>query len=74
MPLHDVLGHWPALKIEGRDHSLMAHGQIPKGVYTQILHFDFGAGVRILNEEGGLLALIVRDEEKGIKIARVFSS
>jgi len=74
VPLHDVLGQWPALKINGRDHSLMAHGQIPKGVFTQILHFDFGAGVRILNEDGGLLALIVRDAEKGIKIARVFSS
>ncbi len=74
VPLSDVLGHWPALKITGRDHSLMVHGQIPRGVYTQIIHFAFESGVRILNEDGGLLALIVRDEQKGIKIARVFSS
>jgi tRNA pseudouridine55 synthase len=72
VPLEDVLGHWPALKITGRDQSLMVHGQISKGVFSQVLHFDFKSGVRVLKEDGGLLALIVRDQAVGIKLARVF--
>jgi tRNA pseudouridine55 synthase len=72
VPLEDVLGHWPALRIAGRDQSLMVHGQISKGVFSQILHFDFKSGVRVLKEDGGLLALIVRDQAMGIKLARVF--
>jgi tRNA pseudouridine55 synthase len=72
VPLEDVLGHWPALKVTGRDQSLMVHGQISKGIFSQILHFDFKSGVRVLKEDGGLLALIVKDQSVGIKLARVF--
>jgi tRNA pseudouridine55 synthase len=68
-----VFGEWPALKVMGAEQSLVSNGQIPKGVFSQIIHCKFESGIRVLNETGGLLALVVRDEQKGIKLARVFN-
>ena len=74
VPLPLVMGAWPALKVLGRDLHLVRNGQIPNGIFTQLLHFNWRQGVRLLTEEGDLLALVIRDQEKGLKLARVFNS
>ncbi len=74
IPLVDVLGGWPALRVTGRDQGLVINGQIPKGVYSQILNAKLrDKGVRLLDENGLLLALAVSDPSKGVKLARVFN-
>lgn len=72
-PLGKVLTHWPSLKAVGRDRALLKNGQIPKGIYAQIMRFPVEDGVQILDESGDLLALLVKDAAKGIKIGRIFA-
>lgn len=72
VPMAAVLEPWPALKVMGRDFELVKNGQIPRGIGGQLAHFRFGEGVRLLNEKGGLLALVVQDQHKGFRLARVF--
>ncbi len=73
IPMAEVLGGWPALKVLGRDEVLVRNGQIPKGIYSQILHSDVrDKGVRLLSENGAMLALVTPDETRGLKLARVF--
>jgi tRNA pseudouridine55 synthase len=72
VPMKDVLKGWPSVKLHGRDPLLVSNGQIPHGILAQLRVSDFGGGVRLLNETGGLLALMVKDQEKGVRLARVF--
>jgi tRNA U55 pseudouridine synthase TruB len=72
VPTSEVLGGWPGLKVMGRDAVLIKNGQIPRSVYGQLLLASRTSGARILDENGGLLALIVADDRAGVKIARVF--
>lgn len=70
--LPEIMAHWPALKVEGRDLALVQNGQIPRGIYGQLIHFRWERGIRLLTPTGNLLALAVKDVEKGVKLARVF--
>jgi tRNA pseudouridine55 synthase len=70
--MKDVLRGWPSVKLSGRDPLLVSNGQIPHGILAQLRVASFPRGVRLLNDTGGLLALMVKDENKGMKLARVF--
>jgi tRNA pseudouridine55 synthase len=72
IPLADVLKAWPALKVVGREEALVRNGQLPKAVFSQLIHFKFDAGVRLLSPEGKLLALAVKEPGIGLKLGRVF--
>ncbi len=74
VPMEDVLGAWPALMVFNRDQTLLKNGQIPRGIFGQISQIDVKHGIRLLDDQGQLLALVVRDDEKGIKLARVFKN
>jgi tRNA pseudouridine55 synthase len=72
IPLSDVLMNWPALKLLPRDQVLVKNGQLPRGVESQIAQVESVDGVRLLDNQGRLLALVTKNSEKGIKLARVF--
>jgi tRNA pseudouridine55 synthase len=74
LPMGRTLGHWPALKVIGRDSSLVRHGQLPKGVYAQLSQFTFEEGVKLIDDNEGLLALVVADQQRLPKLARVFNT
>lgn len=74
IPLKDVLVSWPMLKVLGRDQRLLQNGQIPNGVYSQLMHFKVEKGVRMIDDRGGLLALVVPDPKKGVRLAKVFGT
>jgi tRNA pseudouridine55 synthase len=72
IPMGESLQGWPALKLLSRDVTLVRSGQIPKSIGGQLHHGQWSDGVRLLNETGDLLALVVKDETRGIRLARVF--
>lgn len=72
IPLVDVLQNWPGLKLQGHNEILVRNGQIPRAIFGQMTSFQTPTGFRLISENGGLLALVTKDQEKGLKLARVF--
>ncbi|MCC6278559.1 MAG: tRNA pseudouridine(55) synthase TruB [Oligoflexia bacterium] len=73
-PMAQALGHWPMLKVVGRDGSLVKHGQIPKGIYAQLSRFEFQEGIKLIDDKEALLALVIADQKRIPKLARVFNT
>lgn len=74
IPLAHVLGGWTAVKASTRDGVLIKGGQIPRDIFTQVLQTGMAPkGVRILDDNDKLLALVVSEAQKGLRLARVFT-
>ncbi|MDZ4676173.1 MAG: tRNA pseudouridine(55) synthase TruB [Oligoflexia bacterium] len=74
IPLADALSDWPVLRLIGRDVDLVKNGQIPRGIFGQLVDYPIKDGVKLINEQGSLLAVVVKDAKKGVKLGRVFET
>lgn len=75
--LEDTLPHWKSVRVEGQSLALLRNGQISKDLKSILISSfrpGIDAGVKVLEKNGGLLALVGLEEGRGFVIRRVFRS
>lgn len=75
----EALPTWKAIRIQGRDETLLRNGQIAKDLSArlileqkQALSTGKTVGIRVLGSNSQLLALLEATPDKGLRIRRVF--
>lgn len=75
----EALPKWKAVRVMGREESLLRNGQIAKDLSArlileqkQALNTGKSVGIRVLDANSRLLALLEATSDKGLKIRRVF--
>lgn len=73
------LPNWRGVLVKGRDQALILNGQIPQELQSRLIIEQKDAlssgktiGVKVLSQEGALLALVEATPDEGLKIRRVF--
>lgn len=70
-----ILPHWMTVRVDGMDQRLLSNGAISHHLKSRLMsHFKIGSdhGVKVIDEEGRLLALIEFQLGSGFAIRRVF--
>lgn len=77
--LAEALPTWKAIRIQGREQALLRNGQIAKDLAArlileqkQALSTGKTVGIRVLDSNSQLLALLEATTDKGLRIRRVF--
>lgn len=79
LSMNDSLPHWRGVLVKGREETLILNGQIPQDLQSRLIIEQKEAlktgktvGIKVLSQEGRLLALIEATTDEGLKIRRVF--
>ncbi|MCB0341910.1 MAG: tRNA pseudouridine(55) synthase TruB [Pseudobdellovibrionaceae bacterium] len=78
----EVLPHWRALTVSGKDQRLLLNGQISHDLWRRLIceqktanQTDTAIGIKVMSgDDGRLLSLLEARPFKGLKIKRVFKS
>jgi tRNA pseudouridine55 synthase len=74
-PMHTALAHFKSVRVQGVDLHLILNGQISHGLRAKLISLynpELDQGVKIMDSEQNMLALIGLEPDRGFVIKRVF--
>ena len=79
LTMAESLPHWRGVMVKGREQTLLINGQIPQDLQSRLiieqkeaLKTGKSIGVKVLSQEGQLLALLEATPDEGLRIRRIF--